>query len=467
MSTPPILVCVPAFRGAEVIGETLRAISRQEVPGLVCHISADGGDAGTAEACRPFLADPRFRLTVQERRLGWAGNLNALWAEARDGYAMYWQQDDLADDRYLERLLAAAEAAPSASVTYADVQWFGARSEREELPSVTGFALERAVRMAEAQHYLPFRGLVRAAALRSGGLPRLTPFDSALEDLVQVVRFARAGEMLRVPGPIYLKRAHRAAVHGEHLRKPLAFRRGAARHYAAGMLAAAWPAAHGEDAWRVARRLLPRFLRGAPGRWLYYDAAAENPPDLPRFAFEALREAAAACGVASGAALLGPWPLDAADPDQALLAEAQRREAWRAAFRARLRAEGAASVAAAEGDALLSAGWSQPEPWGVWTDGPEAALDLPLPEGRWSLALSLRAFPPEAAPRVAASQDGAVLAEARVAAEDTLRVTVEAGAEGARLALALPDAVSPASLGLGEDARALSLGLVSAVVSRG
>lgn len=467
MSPPPVLVCVPAFRGAEVIGETLRAIARQQVPGLVCHISVDGGDAETAEACRPFLADPRFRLTVQERRLGWAGNLNALWAGVPDGYAMYWQQDDLADDRYVERLLAAAEAAPQASVTYADVQWFGARSEREEFPSLIGFALDRAVRMAEAQHYLPFRGLVRASALRVAGLLRITPFDSALEDLVQVARFARAGELLRVPGPIYLKRAHRGAVHGEHLRKPPAFRRGAARLYAAGMLAAAWPAAHGDDAWRVARRLLPRFLRGAPGRWLYYDAAAEAPPDLPRFAFEALREAAAACGAASGAALLGPWPLDADDPDQALLAEALRREAWRQAFRARLAAEGGASVTAGEGDALLSSGWSLPEPWGVWSDGAEAVLDLPLPEGRWRVVLSVRAFPPAAAPRAAAAQDGATLAEARLAADASLAFVVEAGPEGARIALSLPDAVSPACLGLGEDARALSLGLVSLAVSRG
>ena len=467
MSTPPILVCVPAFRGAEVIGETLRAIARQQVPGLACHISVDGGDTETAEACRPFVADPRFRLMVQERRLGWAGNLTALWAGARDGYAMYWQQDDLADDRYLERLLAAAEAAPAASVTYADVQWFGARSEREELPSVTGFALDRAVRMAEAQHYLPFRGLVRAAALRSGGLPRLTPFDSALEDLVQVVRFARAGEMLRVPGPIYLKRAHRAAVHGEHLRKPLAFRRGAARHYAAGMLAAVWPAATGDDAWRVARRLLPRFLRGAPGRWLYYDAGAENPGDLPRFATEVLREAAAACGAASGAALLGPWAFDEADPDQALLAEALRREAWRDAFRARVARDGGGSVSAAGADALLSFGWSLPEAWGVWADGPDALLDLPLPEGRWRVELDVRAFPPHGAPRILAAQDGAVLAEARIAAEDTLRLAVEAGAEGARVTFALPDVVSPVSIGLGEDARALSLGLVSVDIAQG
>jgi hypothetical protein len=233
------------------------------------------------------------------------------------------------------------------------------------------------------------------------------------------------------------------------------------------MLAAVWPAATGDDAWRVARRLLPRFLRGAAGRWLYYDPGAENPGDLPRFATEALREAAAACGVPSGAALLGPWPFDADDPDQALLAEALRREAWREAFRARLAAEGGASVTAGEGDALLSAGWSQPEPWGVWSDGAEAVLDLPLPEGRWRVELSVRAFPPEAAPRVAAAQDGAVLAEARVAAEDTLRVTVEAGPAGARLALALPDATSPASLGRGEDARALSLGLVSVALARG
>lgn len=466
MSAPPVLVCVPAFRGAEMIGETLRCIARQGIPNLSVHISVDGGDTETAEACRPFLADPRFRLTVQERRLDWAGNLNALWAEAREGYAMYWQQDDLADDRYLERLLAAAEASPFAAVAYADVQWFGARSEREEFPSVLGFALERALLMAEAQHYLPFRGLIRASALREAGLLRITPFESALEDLVQVTRFARAGELLRVPGPIYLKRAHRAAIHGEHLRKPAAFRRGAALLHVAGMLAAVWPAAHGSDGPRVARRLLPRFLRAAPGRWLYYDAAAEAPHDLPRFAAEALRAAAAACGAASGAALLGPAPLSAADPDEALLAEALRREAWREAFRARLAREGEARVVLAEdpgADALLSGGWSLPESWGTWSDGPEALLDLPLPEGRWRVDLSLRGFPAGAPPRVVATQAGVVLAETRLS-EGTLRLVVPGGGQ---VSLLLPDAASPASLGLGEDGRQLSAGLLALSVARG
>jgi hypothetical protein len=503
MSAPPVLVCVPAFRGAEMIGETLRCIARQGIPNLSVHISVDGGDAETAEACRPFLADPRFRLTVQERRLGWAGNLNALWAEAREGYAMYWQQDDLADDRYLERLLAAAEASPFAAVAYADVQWFGARSEREEFPSVTGAALARALFMARAQHYLPFRGLVRASALREAGLLRITPYDSALEDLVQVTRFARVGELLRVPGPIYLKRAHRAAVHRAHLATPRAVRRGVGLLYAAGMLAAVLPAARDEaEARRVGRSLLPRFLalppasaaraavraavRALPGgrrllgllrarrratfeppRWLHYDPAAEAPWDSPRFAAEALRAAAAACGAASGAALLGPAPLSAADPDEALLAEALRREAWREAFRARLAREGEARVVLAEdpgADALLSGGWSLPESWGTWSDGPEALLDLPLPEGRWRVELRLRGFGAGGPPRVVVTEDGAVLAEARIGAEETLRVVV---AGGGRLALLLPDAASPASLGLGEDGRQLSAGLLALSVARG
>jgi hypothetical protein len=103
----------------------------------------------------------------------------------------------------------------------------------------------------------------------------------------------------------------------------------------------------------------------------------------------------------------------------------------------------------------------------VWSDGTEAMLDLPLPEGRWRVELSVRAFPPAAAPRVAVVEDGAVLAEARLARRDSLTFAVEAAGEGARIMLSLPDAVSPASLGLGKDARALSLGLMSLAMSRG
>lgn len=140
-----------------------------------------------------------------------------------------------------------------------------------------------------------------------------------------------------------------------------------------------------------------------------------------------------------------PRAFDEANPDQALLAEALRREAWRDAFRPRLAAEGAASVMAGEADAMLSAGWSLPEPWGAWAIGPDAVLDLPLPEGRWRVELDVRAFPPAARPRMAVTQHVALLAEARRAAEDALAFVVEAGADGARIALALPDATSRAA----------------------
>ena len=320
---------------------------------------------------------------------------------------------------------------------------------------------------------------------------------------MQVTRFARAGELLRVPGPIYLKRAHRTALHRAHLAKPRAVRRGVGALYAAGMLAAVLPAARDEaEARRVVRSLLPRFLalqpasaaraagRAAapalpggrrllgllrarrrapfePPRWLHYDPAAEAPWDAPRFAFEAARAAAAACGAASIAALVGPAPLDRADPGTALLAEALRREAWRDAFAARLRQDGAARVVLSEdarSDALLSAGWSPPEPWGVRSDGPEAVLDLPLPEGRWQVALRLRGLAAGGPPRVVVRQEGSVLAEARTGAEVTLRFAV---AGGGRLALLLPDAASPASRGLGEDGRLLSAGLLALSVARG
>lgn len=508
MSTPPVLICVPAFGGAQVIGETLACIARQEVPNLRCHISVDGGDTATAEACRPFLADPRFRLEVQPRRLGWAGNLNALWARADAGYAMYWQQDDLADDRYVERLLAAAEAQPGAAVTYADVQWFGARSEREELPSITGGALERAWFMAEAQHYLPFRGLVRVSALKQAGLLRQTPQDSALEDLVQVTRFARVGDLLRVPGPIYLKRAHKGALHRAHLARPAEFRRAVGVLHAAGMLAAVLPAARAEaEAQRVARSLLPRFLRASPPRpldrlakaagrrwpalggvwaatrarrllppplrperrrWLIYDPAAEAPGDAPRFAFEAARAAAEASGRGSIAALLGPLP-SRSDADTALLAEALRREAWRQALAARLVAAGAAEVsfaADAGADALLSAGWSLPEPWGVWSGAEAAVLDLPLPEGRWRLRLHLRPFTAAGPQRVTLQQGEQVLAEARLAEEGTIELVLAAGAEAPRLRLWLPDGGQPVAFGLGADVRRLSVGLLGLSLAR-
>ena len=78
MAAPRITVGLPVFNGADLVGKALDGLKRQTFSDFEVIISVDGGDQETAAACEPFLADSRFRMIVQRKRLDWVGNFNWL-----------------------------------------------------------------------------------------------------------------------------------------------------------------------------------------------------------------------------------------------------------------------------------------------------------------------------------------------------------------------------------------------------
>ena len=69
---------LPVYKGADLIAKALDCLQRQTFGNFEAIISVDGNDEKTAAACRPFLADPRFRMVVHAERLDWVGNFNWL-----------------------------------------------------------------------------------------------------------------------------------------------------------------------------------------------------------------------------------------------------------------------------------------------------------------------------------------------------------------------------------------------------
>jgi hypothetical protein len=165
-----VFIAVPVYKGQDFVQETLRSIQRQDHADFKACISVDGDDQVSAEACVPFLRDPRFEMYVQPQQLGWAGNLNWLMDRCDGDFFCFWQQDDLAATSYLSRLVAHAAREPDTACVFSDVQWFGTRIDRVETPSLAGFALERVLQQIERGYYAPFFGLVPAAVLERVGL---------------------------------------------------------------------------------------------------------------------------------------------------------------------------------------------------------------------------------------------------------------------------------------------------------
>lgn len=90
MSGPLVTIGVPVYRGADDIAVTLESVRTQTYPHLDVVISVDASDMETAAVCEPFLKrDPRFRMTVQSSRLGWAGNTDWTMRQRRGEFYLF------------------------------------------------------------------------------------------------------------------------------------------------------------------------------------------------------------------------------------------------------------------------------------------------------------------------------------------------------------------------------------------
>jgi hypothetical protein len=436
-----VFIAVPVYKGQDFVQETLRSIQRQDHADFKVCISADGDDQVSAEACEPFMCDPRFEMHVQPRQLGWAGNLNWLMDRCDGDFFCFWQQDDLAATSYLSRLVSHAALVPDAACVFSDVQWFGTRIDRVETPSLTGSALERVLQQVERGYYAPFFGLVPAAVLKRVGHVRLTPNDSPLEDQVWLATLVAQGAWHHVPGTLYFKRGHTAETHllWEGSTNDV-FRRLTWLEWGAGMLEAAMSASPPQEHGKVFDIVFDRLTTARDSRWLFYDPRAGGAE-----AFEAFRDDFARLarqrfqGVSSVDRWLGSYAL-----------EADR--------------QGALSLAIGAGEpalALLGSGWSQPEANGVWSDGSEAVLQLPeATEGSWKIVLRASPYSGPAVDRILTARIGdRIVAQHVYPAGATnsgqpLEFTVDTPG---RLVIEMPWATSPRDLGHSGDSRRLGI----------
>ena len=115
-------------------------------------------------------------------------------------------------------------------------------------------------------------------------------------------------------------------------------------------------------------------------------------------------------------------------------------------------------------------GWAYPEDWGVWSEGRKASLTLLLPNQRGveevkSLVMGLKTFAPGQAIRIVLNDRPVGIFKPLVAGSSMAKVQISSGDRKAnfiRLDFVIERPVSPQSLGLGDDARKLGVGLISA-----
>lgn len=462
---PRILVGMPAYRGAQHIAEALRCIAEQEFTAVDVLISIDNADDETAAACAPFLTDRRFRMVVHQEHLGWARNTNWVMAQCDAEFFCYWQQDDLTTPDYLRSLIGFADENPEFVCAFCDLQWFGDWHTRMSCPSLTGFALTRALYFLETMNGVPFRGLIRKAAIDRIGPIRESGFSGAHEDFVWLAKLARDGAFGHVPGPLYYKRKHKESVTSTWDRRGREWWRAAWLEFGIGMLEAILPAVAPDERETALRVVSERLCCPKEGRRLPYDPG----PECATFVTEFLMTARARCGLPPGDdarivnTIIGLVRAHAQALDLRFMPSMRELDRH-----GRLEIEFQTDAA---GNALLDSGWSVPEDWGTWSNDRESRLRLPLAaDGRsWRISIQMIAYAnADHTQRVRVMLDDDELAhwtfESNVPCDREL--SISASANYPLLTFLFPDAISPQQRNEGGDARALALGLIKATISR-
>lgn len=202
-----VTVCVPAYNAAGFIAETLQSIAAQTYRNIRVLISVDPSTDGTEDACRPFLADPRFTLIRQPTRLGWPGNVNTLLDQVRSAYFCTICHDDLIAPDYIARLMRRLRKSPAAICAFPIMKRFDGELGEVRITNLEGDRFRRAVDFfAQPLHAVPLRGLTRTAALRQG--LRLHELGSGgfLAEMLYVFELALLGDCVRSGRAVYHSR---------------------------------------------------------------------------------------------------------------------------------------------------------------------------------------------------------------------------------------------------------------------
>ena len=107
---PRISVVVTCYDCRDYIGDAIRSVARQTLRDFDCVIVDDAStddSAAVVQQTLDELADPRFRLVRLEKNVGQTGATRRGLAETRATFVCFLDSDDLWNDDFLERHLAA------------------------------------------------------------------------------------------------------------------------------------------------------------------------------------------------------------------------------------------------------------------------------------------------------------------------------------------------------------------------
>src|SRR6266853_2457772 len=112
---PKVTVAVPTLAGDSVLAECLRSLAAQSFQDFETVVVDNGG--GTAQA-----SGFRIRTILNQRNVGFGTAVNQVIRDSQSTYLAALNDDAVADRRWLETLVASADAHPSAGMFASQVR---------------------------------------------------------------------------------------------------------------------------------------------------------------------------------------------------------------------------------------------------------------------------------------------------------------------------------------------------------
>lgn len=209
--SPRVGIGLPVRDGARYLDQTIEALRRQTLSDFDLVIADNASTDRTEAICRAAAAaDERIRYVRSDENRGAAWNFNRTFALLSNEYFKWAAYDDLCEPTFLERCVAALDAAPEAALAYPRTRFIDERSRvvqdhDDHLALVQRSPHERLRALVATIGYAnPIYGVIRSDALRKTRLHGAYPSS----DYVLLCELALAGTFVEVPEPLFLRRLH-------------------------------------------------------------------------------------------------------------------------------------------------------------------------------------------------------------------------------------------------------------------
>jgi glycosyltransferase involved in cell wall biosynthesis len=236
---PRITVAIPNYNTARWLPGAMESVLAQRFGDFEMLILDNASTDNSLEVARRYR-DPRIVLHVNERNLGFAGNIHAGCRLARGAYVVFVGTDDILLPDFLDEAVAFLDAAPGCAMVHGRAAWIDTEGRRfgGSDPSWARITPGREAMLGAFTRGFCFTTMVlRTDAIRATG-----PFDEAWHEVIDLWLFCRmclAGDIGHLDRILVEYRVHPAAMSQQMSTTNLMFR----RQITAARQAFAWPEA--------------------------------------------------------------------------------------------------------------------------------------------------------------------------------------------------------------------------------